>query len=187
MNPSITLRPLLADNAEIQEAITLYTAAFPSCERREVPDWLKCIAHKANEPFTLWGIFQDELFAGFISSWDFGNFVYCEHFAVKQAIRGAGIGAKTMSLLKENVGERPLVLEVETPDNEMAIRRIGFYQRQGFVVDQTTYMQPPYRKEDEWFELKLMTTNPTFLATHFEEVKRAIYQNVYHVTEEAKD
>ena len=182
MSNSITIHPLNINSPEIEEAVELYVEAFPSCERRDTEEWLKCISSAGTPPFVLFGIFLDHEFMGFFSCWNFNGFVYGEHFAVKKAARGHGVGATAVSLIKAYIGiDTPFIIEVEPPCDEMATRRIGFYQRQGFVVDETPYLQPPYRQEDQWFELKLMSTHPEFLTNHFEEVKQAIYQNVYHV------
>lgn len=53
--------------------------------------------------------------------------------------------------------EDPVVLEVEMPTEEMSKRRIGFYERLGFVLDHHVYFQPPYRKGEAFLEMRLMT------------------------------
>ena len=179
MSKSITIHPLSSSSPEMQEALRLYVEAFPSCERRDTEEWLQCLSLPS---FTLFGIYLDDHFMGFFSCWNFKDFVYGEHFAVLKESRGLGVGASAVSLIKTYYGTgTPFVLEVEPPCDEMSRRRIGFYQRQGFVIDDTPYMQPPYRKEDDWFELKLMSTHPEYLKEHFEEIKAAIYTHVYHV------
>ena len=184
MTKSISLSPLKPNSAEIEQAIKLYVEAFPSCERREIDEWLSYLEEKSQKPFTLFAILMDNAFAGIISCWELANFIYVEHFAVNKDARGNGIGAQTISALKEHYNNTPLVLEVEVPTEEMSIRRVGFYQRQGFHLNESKYLQPPYRKGDNWFELKLMTTHPEFLDTNFEEVRDNIYRIAYNVKEE---
>lgn len=184
MTNTISLCPLQADSAEIQLATKLYLEAFPSCERRDVDEWLDCLDKKAGKPFSLFAIVANDTFYGFISCWELTDFVYVEHFAVNENARGNGIGAQTIQELKKHYSTTPLVLEVELPNDDLSRRRIGFYQRQGFILNEKKYLQPPYRKSDDWFELKLMTTDPDFLAVHFEKVRKDIYQKAYNVTAE---
>ena len=42
----------------------------------------------------------------------------------------------------------PVVLEVEMPTDEMSKRRIGFYERLGFELDNQVYHQPPYAQRN---------------------------------------
>lgn len=77
--------------------------------------------------------------------------------------------------------EDPVVLEVEMPTEEMSKRRIGFYERLGFVLDHHVYFQPPYRKGEAFLEMRLMTHGELDLEQSFERVKTIIHQNVYGV------
>ena len=178
MTDSISLLPLHHASAEIQSASDLYVDAFPPCERRDVDKWLHLIDN--NKQFTVFGIYSDGNFQGFISCWEFAKFVYVEHFAVNSNARGNGIGAKSITAIKDKFALKPFVLEVEPPCDDLTQRRVGFYQRQGFVLSDINYSQPPYRKEDDWFELKLMSTDSNFLEENSKEVIENIYQHVYN-------
>ena len=92
-------------------------------------------------------IFDDDLPVGFITYWDFDSFYYVEHFATNPALRNGGYGKRTLEYLC-NYLKRPIVLEVERPVEEMAKRRISFYQRQGFTLWEKDYCQPPYKPGD---------------------------------------
>ena len=181
MTNSVSLRPLKADSKEIEQALKLYVEAFPTNERRDNKEWLDCLDENANKPFVLYGIIHQDAFVGILSCWELSDFVYVEHFAVNSNARGNGIGAKAMTAIKEHYGKTPLVLEVEMPNEEIAVRRIGFYQRQGFNLNNKKYMQPPYRENDAWLELQLMTTDPAFLDAHFDSVRNEIYHKAYNV------
>ena len=76
----------------------------------------------------------------------------------------------------------PLVFEVELPDNELACRRIRFYERHGLLLDTThPYIQPPYRPDGESIELRLMTRGDIDLNECFEEVCQTLRRRVYGV------
>ena len=181
MSNSISIRPLHTGSPEIKEALDLYVEAFPLCERRDNDEWLACLDESNGKPFTLFGIFKESSFMGFFTCWELDGFVYGEHFAVNSKARGNGIGAQTVKALKSHYAPLPFILEVETPEGEMAVRRIGFYQRQGFHLNDEKYLQPPYRESEDWFELKLMSTDPKYLTENFEHVRNEIYQKVYNV------
>lgn len=110
----------------------------------------------------------------------FEGFVYAEHFAIDESARNGGIGAKAMTSFLA-LHEDPVVLEVEMPTEEMSKRRIGFYERLGFVLDHHVYFQPPYRKGEAFLEMRLMTHGKLDLEQSFERVKTIIHQNVYGV------
>ncbi len=70
----------------------LYHSAFPANERRP---WAEMELLEMNEKrFTIKSISRDGTFCGFITSWNFDDFVYVEHFAVADALRGKVSEAK---------------------------------------------------------------------------------------------
>ena len=133
-----------------------YTESFPEVERRD---------------FSL---------VGFITGWLFDGYTYVEHFAIDPAARNGGIGAEAMKQFLIFCGT-PVVLEVEMPTDEMSKRRIGFYERLGFELDNQVYHQPPYREGGEWLEMRLMTYGDVDLEHSFEQVKNCLHKNVYGV------
>ena len=84
-----------------------------------------------------------------------------------------------MGAVLDYIGHRPLVLEVEVPDNELAQRRIGFYRRLGFVLwDECSYLQPPYHPDDEPLPMFLMA-HGNLSTADFSAVRNLIYREVY--------
>lgn len=112
---------------------------------------------------------------GFISLWHLTGFTYVEHFVIYEAYRNSGYGGKALSLVQQET-ER-LVLEAEFPVDELTKRRIGFYQRNGFVQNDKPYLQPPYRAGGQEVEMVIMSY-PTALA-NFNEVVKELQQIVY--------
>ena len=136
-----------------------YTESFPEVERRD---------------------FSLVRNVGFITGWLFDGYTYVEHFAIDPAARNGGIGAEAMKQFLVFCGT-PVVLEVEMPTDEMSKRRIGFYERLGFKLDNQVYHQPPYREGGEWLEMRLMTYGDVDLEHSFELVKNCLHKNVYGV------
>jgi len=151
----------------------LYEDAFPKEERRPWNWQLELIA--AGELRVL-RISRDGLFAGFIFYWQLSAFAFIEHFAVHPDARGGGAGTRAMELLEKELGT--MILEVEPPITEQAIRRIKFYERLGYTTFPDTYHQPSYYPEFPPLALRLMHKGlPP--ALDFSYVQDQLYQYVY--------
>ncbi len=74
-------------------------------------------------------------------------------------------------------------MEVERPLEEMAKRRINFYQRHGFTLWENDYYQPPYKPGDDYLPMYLMVHGELNAQKDFEEVKHRLYTEVYKVKE----
>jgi RimJ/RimL family protein N-acetyltransferase len=107
--------------------------------------------------------------------------VYVEHFAIDETARNGGFGAVAMKQFIEQA-THPVVLEVELPTDELSRRRIGFYERLGFIPDSHAYQQPPYNKGDSWLPMQLMAYGRIDLGERFDDIKACLYKEVYKVT-----
>lgn len=163
----------------IDQAIALYTEAFPKIERRPVAQWLDL--WQARNHFRIIEILSDDVFAGFISYWDFEHFIYIEHFATCKSLRGNGIGGKAIDAFRQSCQDKPVVLEVEMPTDDISKRRIAFYNKHGFTLSELPYMQPAYRSCDAPIELRIMSTDPVFTIKGFDTVTGTIHRHVYGV------
>lgn len=153
----------------------LLVEAFPSEEYRELTQWRQLTA--GTEIFRNNLICDDGTPVGLLSYWDFGRFHYVEHFATAPGLRNRGYGHRVLERLLHDL-QTPVVLEAEAPDDDMSRRRIGFYRRQGFVLWETEYRQPPYNPGDPWLPMHLMV-HGDLAETEFQAVRNTIYKNVY--------
>ena len=174
----LTYQLLQPGHKDFPQAETLYTEAFPSCERRDLSKW-RMLAANALAPFTVWGLYAEEEFMGFITFWQFDGFLYVEHFAILPEKRNGKKGARALAQFVALQSPLPIVLEVEEPTEEMARRRIGFYERGGFSLLTPPYLQPPYRAGEAFLPLRLMCTDAGFGEKHFHEIKDTLYREVY--------
>ena len=161
-----------------------YTATFPVEERRDFALVGRLLAQE--ERFNLCVLLShEERYVGFISFWQFCNFVYIEHFAVSESLRNEGWGGKA---LKQFTGRQthPVILEAEPPGGDLwSRRRFAFYERQGFVAYPDPYLQPPYRAGDPWIPLCLMKySRPGPAEPSFGRARQTIYRSVYRLTSE---
>ena len=122
----------------------------------------------------------DGLPAGFMNYYLFAgeNIAFLEHFAVSQELRGNGAGSRIMQYFKEITAPKNIVLEVEPPEGEIQRRRIAFYQRMGFLLNDGEYFQPDFYGKTDGIPLKLMSTKPLD-KQDFQRVTKLIHKRVY--------
>lgn len=117
---------------------------------------------------------------GFIAEWSFNDFLFLEHFAVDPNLRGRGIGSALLSNYLEQA-KKPVLIEVESPTTDLAVRRIHFYERLGFSLSSFGYVQPDLGQTGDHIDL-LMMQYPNFLTEQdFKKRKKEIFQTVYGV------
>ncbi|MEG1544611.1 MAG: GNAT family N-acetyltransferase [Tannerellaceae bacterium] len=155
-----------------------YNDSFPPEERREFTLIRQLIDNAPR--FKAYQLLRNGVYVGFLTSWQFADYIYAEHFAIDETARNGGIGAAAMKQFMA-ICTTPIVLEVEMPTEELSKRRIGFYQRLGFVLDDHSYQQPPYRPGEPWLEMRLMTYGEIDLDKDIEQVKTTLHQYVYGI------
>ena len=116
--------------------------------------------------------------AGFLAVWEFESFTYIEHFAVDPALRNSGTGSAMLQELVKQY-QKPICLEVELPEDELTRRRIGFYERNGFVFNEYPYIQPPISKGKSPVPLRIMTYKSEITREEFQKMKEILYRRVY--------
>ena len=116
--------------------------------------------------------------AGFLAVWEFKSFIYIEHFAVDPALRNSGTGSAMLQELVKQY-QKPICLEVELPEDELTRRRIGFYERNGFVFNEYPYIQPPISKGKSPVPLRIMTYKNEITREEFQKMKEILYRRVY--------
>ncbi len=132
----------------------LYISAFPEEERRGLDYHAETMAR---EQFHCDVVVDDDEPIGILFWWDLRDFTFVEHLATTAAVRGRGYGAQILDALIEE-SEKPILLEVEHPTDDISRRRIGFYERVGFVMNEYPYRHPSYQqREGEFVELMVMT------------------------------
>jgi ribosomal protein S18 acetylase RimI-like enzyme len=167
----------IASEAEFEVIKNLYLTAFPPNERREFDELKKQID---NDECNVNLIFDDEKVAGFIILWNFNDFVFLEHFAIKPGLRGLGTGEKTLNEIKA-LNQKTIILETEPPADEMSRRRISFYKRNGFQLLERHYLQPSYDGKKPEVEMKLMCNSENISIEKLEKYILLIREKVYKI------
>lgn len=157
----------------------LMESAFPVTELR-VKERQKALLQ---EPcYRLYGVPGEAGMQAVFAVWEIEDFLYIEHFAVREDCRNGGYGGGLLDKLIAETG-KPVVLEVEVPEDELTRRRIGFYKRHGFVYNEYPYLQPPMREGQGMLPLMLMTNPAAIDEKTYERYKTLIHRIVYHYEE----
>lgn len=156
--------------------------SFPSDERRPY-DEQKALLQ--NQHYTLYVERDDFNMKAFVAVWEFERFVYIEHFAVAPRFRSSGLGSDILSQL-HTMSDKKICLEAEPPDTEISARRINFYERNGFYLNDYPYVQPPISKGKSPVPLMLMTSCGQSSESELNEIKTTLYTNVYGVEQDVK-
>ncbi len=156
----------------------VYLDSFPPEERRSIGSIESLV--RTSDEFSLYVFLLDGEPVAFFSTWDLGEFAYGEHFAVHKQRRSTGIGSTIVKTLLSQIN-LPFVIEVEPPVEDMAIRRISFYEKLGFVMSGYDYIQPPYSEDLPSVSLKLMGYGCDLLRSNPSLVEQLIHSRIYNV------
>lgn len=163
------------------QSVSLLHSAFCADERRDDDELTKMVNSVVIFGFN--AIMVNGEWAGLLTVWNFGRFMYVEHFAVIDALRGRGVGAQVLAKLKEVSGV-PIILEVELPGSSAdADRRIAFYERAGFRLQEMDYVQPPYAIGKKEVPMRLMSIGFDERSISLDDVVSSIRKHVYRVKE----
>lgn len=164
-----------------RSCVALYEQAFPADERRPISDWLDFVNNHELMHTSVILAGEEQRFAGFATVWQFSSFTYIEHFAVSPQLRGGGLGSESFRRLLLLCPNQPLIIEVELPSNDVARRRIAFYERLGMHVLPYHYVQPPYSEERSSLPMLIMASQQNVLPEEFADMRNELLRNVYGV------
>ena len=163
---------LISENIHYQsehfnKVYQLYQEAFPEDERRSLPQLINCFN---NTKYKLTGFWHFNNFVGFIEYWHFDSFIFVEHMAVSEKLRGKSIGKNMMqTITNKNI---PVYLEIELVTNETSKRRYNFYLKIGFEIIKINYYQPAYDKNKKPIKMHILTNQKL----QNKEIEQAILQ-----------
>ena len=138
--------------ALMDAAMKLYRASFPSHELRLWSDQ-KAVMREESYHFDL--CLMDGALAGLILYWDFGDYLYVEHFCVMPALRGQGLGTLILQELARK--NKLIILEIDPLNDAVSLRRRDFYTHCGYVQNDYPHIHPPYQCANAGHELIVMS------------------------------
>lgn len=161
------------NDPDLSRLMDLYILSFPEEERRDEKQLFRMIETVPEMSFN--AVEENGELCGLSIFWDLGEFYYMEHLAVFPEMRNRKIGQQILDYWKNHLPKLQ-ILEAEPAVETMAVRRIGFYERNGFQVIYKDYVQPSYRKEEDSCPLWILGTDPH---PDIQECIRMIKEKVY--------
>lgn len=166
------------DESWFEQIYPIMEEAFPYSERR-TKEAQQLLFQKPE--YEMYGWFVEGELSAFLAAWDLGSIRFGEHLATNRKKRNAGVG-KQLFQAYEALSEKPLVFEVELPDDELASRRIGFYERMGYhLYKDVEYYQGPFHEETQALPLRLMMNRKDCSEAELNEIIDLIYARVYGI------
>ena len=161
-------------NNEFDAVYAIMEQSFPVEEYRSYEGQKALLKKPA---YRIYAAKEERKILGFAAVWQLENWLFLEHLAVATQHRNRGIGAEILRFL----AEKRCCLEVELPETDLARRRIGFYQRNGFFLNHYPYMQPSLGEGRSPVPLQIMTSGSTITPEEFARLKELLYTRVYEV------
>ena len=150
------------------------TTSFASDEIRTFEDAYKLLSLKEYKVFHL--ISKNEK-VGFITIWNLSSCTFVEHFVIYEEYRNKGFGGMAIDLINKEFDN--VVLEAELGTTDLSKRRLGFYRRHGFKINDIDYVQPAYHKDKQPVDMHLLSY-PSKLK-NIDKLIEEIYELVYGV------
>ena len=160
-----------ADDPLYGEALRLYGISFPPHEQREPLSQGEILQQEAYH-FDV--VCDNGEFVGEILYWDIGGAFYIEHFCVLPAMRNRHYGQKILNAYQQT----PLILEIDPPEDEIAVRRKGFYERCGFAANPYFHVHPAYHRGNAGHELVVMSSPKVLTPEEYERFNRFLRDTV---------
>ena len=157
------------------EVFSIMQKSFPIDEMRPYREQKELLS---NSKYKIFVAFEDGKIIAFAATWQFDDLLFLEHLATDPTMRGQGIGAKMLDFLTADK-TKMICLEAEPPTSEITRRRIGFYNRNGFYLNEYPYIQPPISKGRSPVPLMIMTYGKKIDKSRFEQIRDRLYKEVY--------
>lgn len=170
----VTFKRIFANDELYSWAMGLLEKSFPSTERRDDAEQLKTMSHP---DYRLCAILDGVVPVGVVGYWDTSEFLYFENFCVAPNLRNGGYGSQTLAALTDGL-QKPFILEVELPADDLARRRIAFYKRNGMVENPYPHIQAHYHRGDPDLPLLILTHHRQISPEQYANFRAYLDENV---------
>ena len=132
----------------------IYVLSFPVFEQRNREQ--QQLAFKS-ELYHLCCIVEDNILNSFVAYWEFPEYIYIEHLAVNNDLKGRNIGTTTLQLLKKEVN-KIIILEIDPIVDDISAKRLHFYEKLDFRINPYQHFHPSYNNNYPPHELVVLST-----------------------------
>lgn len=177
------------DDSLISKLEKIYHEAFPEGERRPWSVVTK-LAETNNDFYLCAALDQESVpgedkVIGILIYWDLFDFIFGDYLATAPVERNSGYGARIMKTLQMDLS-KPIILEVEPPENELSSRRIAFYKRLGFHLSDHPYFMPDFANEKDTILMHLMSYPHPLKESDAEKATNVIHRRIYNLNPSKK-
>lgn len=152
------------EDKHFDDVMKIYQASFPIFEQRTLKTQIEALE---NEMYYCTIICENGMLIGLIFYWKYGKYTYIEHLAISPNLRGKNYGSKILKAFCED--NKHTILEIDNPIDEISIKRLNFYSKLGFKLQDFQHIHPPYRQEYDGHNLKIMSFNRDWSKEEYEE------------------
>lgn len=142
------------DDRYFKEAMEIYKSSFPIFEQRTLKSQTDVLE---NKQYYCSVICENDELIGILFYWEYDKYRYIEHLAISKELRGKNYGSKILEKFCQS--NKNTILEIDIPIDDISIKRLNFYSKLGFKIQNFEHIHPPYRKEYEGHSLKVMSYN----------------------------
>lgn len=144
---------------------SIYSVSFPVYEQRNT-----CQQNEAfrNPHYHLATLIENEEVASFISYWEFDDYIYIEHLAVNQKLRGKNIGSITLNDFAKTT-KKTIILEIDPLIDDISEKRLHFYEKLGYKVNPYKHHHPSYDEQFPPHELLVLSLNKQLSKEQYEQ------------------
>ncbi len=187
----------------LEEIKNIYETSFPPEEKVDFELIKKSVYQESD--FHVDSILYNNFLAGFITYLKINNFnfdsnnihnsnihnnnnnnnnfstciVGC-YFAIKNTLRNENIGSAAIKIFQQQNPKSIIVGEIEHPINKNAQRRLEFYRRNGFIIKDYGYLQPPISPANTPLPLLIISYPFELSLKEYQQVRKILYEKVYH-------
>ncbi|MCK5283521.1 MAG: GNAT family N-acetyltransferase [Nanoarchaeota archaeon] len=171
------LKKITSKSTDFDEAWDIIESSFPEDEKRSLLQQ-KEVFKKHNYSFI--AVYDNNL-VGIITVWHLDDFVFVEHFAVKEELRNRGYGIRILKELEKRYAK--FIGEMEFPETEIQKKRAVLYQKAGLILNPYPYKQPPYGKDKNPVNCLIISYPEEIDETKFNSIRKLIHKEVYGLKE----
>ena len=152
----------------------LYGSSFPIFEQRTSGQQEYAFGCSQYHLSEYW---DDDIFVGFISNWEFDRQIYIEHLAVDTTLRGKGYGSR---MLDSFVASTPktVILEIDPVVDDISRARLRFYESCGSRRNGFRHRHPAYREGYQPHPLVVLSSGRQIPPDEYEEFSRNLKEIV---------
>lgn len=155
------------------KAWEIYNNSFPLFERRTIKNQLEVMK---NNNFNCIVIINYNSVIGILFYWELDKYIYIEHFAIEKEHRGRNYGSSVLRKFEKT--NKIIILEIDPPIDEISKRRLNFYSRLGFKLNDYKHYHLSFRKNHKPYLMKVLSYNKPLLPKEF---KNFLYYQEHNI------